>query len=468
MGIRTRTETDSLGEIEVPADRLWGAQTERSRRNFSIGFERMPHELIEAYAILKLCAARANRRLSVLPGKLAAAIEQAAQEIIEGRWQDEFPLSVWQTGSGTQTNMNVNEVIANRAIQILGGHMGSKDPVHPNDHVNRSQSSNDSFPTAMHIAAARQVQSALLPALIRLRETLEDKSREFDSIVKVGRTHLQDAVPITLGQELSGYAAQVAHSIARIEAALPWLLQVAQGGTAVGTGLNAPPGFAQTFAEELAAFTGLAFVCALNPFEAQASHDTLVHLSGALNTTAASLAKIARDIMLLASGPRAGLAEILLPANEPGSSIMPGKVNPTQAEALAMVCVQVMGNHVTITLAGSQGNLELNAFKPVIIYDLLQSLGLIAQASRSFADRCIAGMRADPARIADLLSRSLMLVTVLNPYIGYDKAALIAKKAYEENLGLREAAIGSGYVTAEQFDQWVVPERMVRPAAPPG
>ncbi|MFZ5512406.1 MAG: class II fumarate hydratase [Pseudomonadota bacterium] len=460
----TRIESDTLGPVEVPAERLWGAQTERSRRNFRIGSEKMPAELIEAYAILKLCAARANRKLGVLEPRIAAAVEQAAQEIVDGLWPQEFPLSVWQTGSGTQTNMNLNEVIANRAIQILGGEPGTKDPVHPNDHVNRSQSSNDSFPTAMHIAAARQVDGCLLPALRRLNQALDDKAREFDDIVKVGRTHLQDAVPITLGQEFSGYAAQVNQSVARIEAALPWVLQVAQGGTAVGTGLNAPPGFAQAFVEELADYTRLTFVSALNPFEAQAAHDALVHLSGALNTTAASLGKIARDIMLLASGPRAGLAELILPANEPGSSIMPGKVNPTQAEALAMVCAQVAGNHATITLAGSLGNLELNAYKPVITLNLLQSLRLLADASLSFAENCIAGLRADRVRIAEQLGRCLMLVTALNPHIGYDKAAEIAKKAYAENLSLREAAIASGHVTGEQFDRWVVPLSMVRPA----
>lgn len=459
---KTRVESDSLGEIEVPADRLWGAQTERSRRNFRIGTEIMARELIEAYAILKLCAARANRKLGVLEPRLAEAIEQAAREVADGRWPDEFPLSVWQTGSGTQTNMNLNEVIANRAIQILGGVVGSKQPVHPNDHVNCSQSSNDGFPTAMHVAATRQVHAALLPALRRLFKALDAKTREFDDIVKVGRTHLQDAVPLTLGQEFSGYGAQVANAVARVEAALPRLLQVAQGGTAVGTGLNAPAGFAAAFVEELAAFTGLGFVAARNPFEAQAGHDALVELSGALNTVAVSLSKIARDIMLLASGPRAGLAELILPANEPGSSIMPGKVNPTQAEALAMVCTQVIGNHTAITLAGALGTLELNANKPLIIHDLLQSLRLLADAGRSFADNCIAGVEADRRRIAEHLGRSLMLVTALNPHIGYDKAAEIAKKAVAENLSLREAAIAAGYVSAEQFDRWVVPAELAK------
>jgi len=451
----TRLEKDSLGDVAVPAAHLWGAQTERSRQNFRIGTEKMPPALIEAFAILKLCAARANRELGVLPADLADAIEQAAQEVIAGKWPDEFPLSVWQTGSGTQTNMNLNEVISNRAIQLLGGQVGSKKPVHPNDHVNASQSSNDSFPTAMHIAATRAIEQTLLPALEQLQQAFSRKVDAFADIVKVGRTHLQDAVPLTLGQEFSGYMTQVADAQSRLQQAMLRAMPVAQGGTAVGTGLNAPHGFAAAFAKALADYTGLPFEPARNRYALQASHDALADLSGALSTTASSFLKIARDFMLLGSGPRAGFAELILPANEPGSSIMPGKVNPTQAEALAMVCCRVIGNHTTVTLANGLGTLELNAYKPVIVYSLLQSVSLLAGAASSFAEHMVEGVEADRERIAELLERSLMPVTALNPHIGYDKAAEIAKLAVKENLSLREASIRSGHVTEAQFNAWI-------------
>lgn len=451
----TRIEKDSLGDVAVPADHLWGAQTERSRQNFRIGSEKMPPALIEAFAVLKLCAARANRDLGVLKPELAQAIEQAAEEVIAGKWPGEFPLSVWQTGSGTQTNMNLNEVISNRAIQILGGEVGSKKPVHPNDHVNASQSSNDSFPTAMHIAATRAIQQTLLPSLEQLQQTFARKVEAFADIVKVGRTHLQDAVPLTLGQEFSGYMTQVADAQSRLQQAMLRAMPVAQGGTAVGTGLNAPPGFAAAFARALADYTGLPFEPAANRYALQAAHDALADLSGALNTTASSFLKIARDFMLLGSGPRAGFAELQLPANEPGSSIMPGKVNPTQAEALAMVCCRIIGNHTTVTLANSLGTLELNAYKPVIVYSLLQSVTLLADAASSFAEHMVEGVEPDRARIQELLERSLMSVTALNPHIGYDKAAEIAKLAVKKNLSLREASIASGHVTEEQFGQWI-------------
>lgn len=451
----TRIEKDSLGDVAVPADHLWGAQTERSRQNFRIGSEKMPPSLIEAFAVLKLCAARANRELGVLKPDVADAIEKAAEEVIAGKWPAEFPLSVWQTGSGTQTNMNLNEVISNRAIQMLGGEVGSKKPVHPNDHVNASQSSNDSFPTAMHIAATRAIQQTLLPSLEKLQQTFARKVDAFSDIVKVGRTHLQDAVPLTLGQEFSGYMTQVADAQSRLQQAMLRAMPVPQGGTAVGTGLNAPPGFAAGFARALASYTGLPFEPAPNRYALQAAHDALADLSGALNTTASSFLKIARDFMLLGSGPRAGFAELQLPANEPGSSIMPGKVNPTQAEALAMVCCRVIGNHTTVTLANSLGTLELNAYKPVIIYSLLQSVTLLADAASSFAEHMVEGVEPDRARIQELLERSLMSVTALNPHIGYDKAAEIAKLAVKKNLSLREAAIDSGHLTNEQFDQWI-------------
>ena len=451
----TRIEKDSLGDVAVPADHLWGAQTERSRQNFRIGTEKMPPALIEAFAVLKLCAARANRELGVLKPEVADAIERAAEEVIAGKWPAEFPLSVWQTGSGTQTNMNLNEVISNRAIQMLGGEVGSKKPVHPNDHVNASQSSNDSFPTAMHIAATRAIQQTLLPSLEKLQQTFARKVEAFADIVKVGRTHLQDAVPLTLGQEFSGYMTQVADAQSRLQQAMLRAMPVAQGGTAVGTGLNAPQGFAAAFAKALAGYTGLPFEPAANRYALQAAHDALADLSGALNTTASSFLKIARDFILLGSGPRAGFAELQLPANEPGSSIMPGKVNPTQAEALAMVCCRVIGNHTTVTLANSLGTLELNAYKPVIVYSLLQSVTLLADAASSFAEHMVEGVEPDRARIQELLERSLMTVTALNPHIGYDKAAEIAKLAVKKNLSLREAAIASGHVTNEQFDQWI-------------
>ena len=460
---KTRIETDSFGPINVPMNKYWGAQTERSLANFKIGGERMPLPLIRAFGIVKKAAAQANVKMGLLEAGLAKAIITAAEEIIEGKLDEHFPLVVWQTGSGTQTNMNVNEVISNRAIEILGGEMGSKKPVHPNDHVNRSQSSNDAFPTAMHIAAALQVQRHLFPALEKLREALETKSRAWNEIIKIGRTHTQDATPITLGQEFSGYAAQVALGLERIRSVLPRLYLLAQGGTAVGTGLNSKKGFDEAFASEVAAITKLGFKPAPNKFEALASNDTLVELSGALNTLAVSLFKIANDIRWLGSGPRLGLGELLLPENEPGSSIMPGKVNPTQAEALTMVCCQVFGNHVAVTVAGSQGHLELNVFKPVIICNVLQSIRLLADASVSFTENCIAGIEPNRKRIAELMERSLMLVTALAPKIGYDKAAEIAKAAHKNGTTLREEALRLGYVSESDFDSLVRPERMVAP-----
>jgi fumarate hydratase class II len=459
----TRTESDSLGAVEVPADRYWGAQTERARQNFKIGDELMPAPVVRALGLQKLAAATVNLAQGALDPAIGGAIQAAAREVMEGQLDDHFPLVVWQTGSGTQTNMNANEVIANRAIEMLGGEMGSKDPVHPNDHVNRGQSSNDTFPTVMHIAALGEVHDRLLPALGHLHGAVAAKAAAFADIVKIGRTHLQDATPLTLGQEFSAYAVQVENAVARVEAALPRLYPLAQGGTAVGTGLNTRSGFATMFAAEVARLTGLPFVSADNKFEALAAHDALVELSGALNVFAASLMKIANDIRLLGSGPRSGLGELILPANEPGSSIMPGKVNPTQTEAATMAAVQVMGNHVAITIAGSQGHLELNVYKPVIIYNLLQSIRLLADAGRSLADNCIAGIEPDRARIDDLMTRSLMLVTALNPHIGYDNAARIAKKAFADGTTLKEAGIALGLVTAEQFDDWVRPERMVGP-----
>ena len=459
----TRIERDSMGEIAVPAEHYWGTQTQRSLENFRIGGERMPAPLIRALAIEKKAAALANMALGELDPKLGRAIVEAAEEVIAGTHEDEFPLMVWQTGSGTQTNMNMNEVLANRANELLGGSRGAKQPVHPNDHVNRGQSSNDSFPTAMHIAAVEEIHRRLLPALRHLHAALAAKARAFSDIIKVGRTHLQDATPLTLGQEFSAYARQIELDIARIEAALPRLYPLAQGGTAVGTGLNARAGFAEAFASAAAKITGLPFTPAANKFEALATHDALLEASGALNVLAASLMKIGSDIRLMGSGPRSGLGELHLPENEPGSSIMPGKVNPTQVEALTMVAAQVMGNHVTITIAASQGQFELNVMKPVIIYDLLQSIALIADATRSFADRCIAGIEANRARIAELLERSLMLVTALNPHIGYDKAAEVAKKAHAEGTTLKEAAVALGYVTPEDFDRWVRPEAMLGP-----
>ncbi len=458
-----RIETDSMGAVEVPADRYWGAQTQRSIEMFKIGTERMPEPLIRAFGYQKKAAALANLALNALDAEIARAIVAVCDEIIDGALADHFPLVVWQTGSGTQTNMNLNEVIANRAIEMLGSVLGSKDPVHPNDHVNRSQSSNDSFPTAMHIAAALEIRDRLFPALTRLHAALESKTAAFAKIVKIGRTHLQDATPLTLGQEFSGYAAQIAKGLERIRTALPNLYQLAQGGTAVGTGLNAPRGFDAAFSHEIASLTGLRFVPAKNKFEALAAHDTLVELSGVLNTLAASLMKIGNDIRLLGSGPRCGLGELQLPENEPGSSIMPGKVNPTQCEALTQVCAQVMGNHVTITVAGATGHFELNVFKPVIAQNILQSIRLIADACDSFSVHCIAGIEADEARLDTFVRDSLMLVTALNPHIGYDAVARIAKKAYADGGTLKQAALDLGLATEEQFDAWVDPNAMTGP-----
>ena len=451
----TRIETDSMGEIAVPADCYWGAQTQRSLTNFKIGGEKMPPALVQALGIQKLAAARTNKALGVLDAKLAEAICQAAQEVADGKLMDHFPLVVWQTGSGTQTNMNANEVIAGRANEILTGNKGGKEPVHPNDHCNMGQSSNDTSPTVMHIAAVQKIVGETIPALGHLHAALDAKAQAFDKIIKIGRTHLMDATPLTLGQEFSGYATQVAYGVKRLEAATERLLQLAQGGTAVGTGLNAIEGFAEAFAAEVAK----------NKFEALAAHDAIVEASGALNTIACSLMKIANDVRLLGSGPRCGLGELRLPANEPGSSIMPGKVNPTQTEAMTMVCAQVMGNHTTCTVAGSNGHFELNVFKPVLIYSLLQSAQLIGDACDSFRTNCVDGIEADEARIATLMRESLMLVTALNPHIGYDNAAKVAKKAYTDNSTLKAAALELGLLSDEQFEQWVRPESMLGPRA---
>lgn len=464
QGKAVRVETDTFGPIEVEAERYWGAQTQRSLQNFKIGGERLPSPLVRALGIVKLAAARVNMRLGALDAKLGEAIVRAAQEVADGRLTDEFPLVVWQTGSGTQSNMNANEVIASRANEMLGGERGGKEPVHPNDHVNRGQSSNDTFPTAMHIAAAEQAVRDLVPALEHLHAALLKKGEAFKDVIKIGRTHLQDATPLTLGQEFGGYATQIAYGIERVKAALPRVYLLAQGGTAVGTGLNAKKGFAEAFAAEVAQITGLPFVTAPNKFEALASHDAMVELSGALNVLAASLMKIANDIRLLGSGPRCGLGELKLPENEPGSSIMPGKVNPTQSEAMTMVCCQVMGNHVAVTVGGSQGHFELNVFKPVIVYNVLQSIRLIADAARSFTDNCVTGIEADRERITKLMNESLMLVTALNPKIGYDNAAKVAKKAHKEGTTLKQAALELGLLSAEEFDQWVRPERMLGPS----
>jgi fumarate hydratase class II len=464
QGKPTRVETDTFGPIEVPADRYWGAQTQRSLQNFRIGTETMSPALVRALGIVKQAAALTNRELGTLERRLADPIAKAAQEVVDGKLAEHFPLVVWQTGSGTQSNMNANEVIANRANEMLGGPLGAKSPVHPNDHVNRSQSSNDAFPTAMHIAAVEQVHHQLLPALEHLYAGLQAKAAAFGEIVKIGRTHLQDATPLTLGQEFSGYVRQVGYGIARVQQTLPRLYQLAQGGTAVGTGLNAPLGFAERFAEEVARLTGLPFVSAENKFEELAAHDALVELSGMLNVLAVSLTKIANDVRLLGSGPRCGLGELRLPENEPGSSIMPGKVNPTQCEALTMVCAQVMGNHVTVTIAGASGHFELNVHKPVIIHAVLQSIRLLADGARSFTDKCVVGIEADAARIDQLLHQSLMLVTALNPKIGYDNAAKVAKKAYADGSSLKEAAIALDLLSAEEFDDLVRPEKMLGPA----
>jgi fumarate hydratase class II len=459
----TRSESDSFGPIDVPADKLWGAQTQRSFQNFKIGGERMPTPLIRAFGLLKQAAAEANMAAGKLDKKVGKAIAAAAAEVASGQLDDHFPLVVWQTGSGTQTNMNLNEVIANRANEMLGGKRGDKKPVHPNDQVNYGQSSNDSFPTAMHIAAVRQVHDDVLPALDHLAKALETKSKEFTKVIKIGRTHLQDATPVTLGQEFSGYATQIRLGIERVKACLPRLYALAQGGTAVGTGLNTAKGFDKAFADQLKKLTGLPFAPARNKFEALAAHDAMVEVSGAYNVLAASLMKIANDLRLLGSGPRSGIAEINLPENEPGSSIMPGKVNPTQAEAMTMVCAQVMGNNVTVTIAGSNGHLELNVFKPVIIYNVLQSGRLIADACRSFTDNCVAGITVNLPRIKQLLDQSLMLVTALNTHIGYDNAAKVAKKAHKEGKSLKQAALELDLLTSEQFDQWVKPADMLGP-----
>ncbi|HEY7459213.1 MAG TPA: class II fumarate hydratase [Xanthobacteraceae bacterium] len=461
--VASRTETDSFGPIEVPADRYWGAQTERSLENFRIGGERMPRPLIRAFGIVKRASALVNKDMGLIDAKLADTIAAAAQEVVDGKLDDHFPLVVWQTGSGTQTNMNANEVIGNRAIEMLGGTMGSKKPVHPNDHVNLSQSSNDSFPTAMHIAAAEEITRKLIPALEHLRTALDKKAKEFADIIKIGRTHTQDATPLTLGQEFSGYAAQVASGIARLKPVLSELHQLAQGGTAVGTGLNAKKGFDTAFAKKVAELTKLPFVTAPNKFEVMAGHDAYVSAQGALTSIATALFKIANDIRFLASGPRSGLGELSLPENEPGSSIMPGKVNPTQSEALTMVCCQVIGNGTTVAVAGSQGHFELNVYKPVMAYALLQSVRLLADASRSFADNCVTGIKANKERIAHLLEMSLMLVTALTPKIGYDKAALVAKTAHKNGTSLREEAVKLGFVTEKEFDELVRPEKMIGP-----
>ncbi|MFD1702705.1 class II fumarate hydratase [Methylopila henanensis] len=459
----TRTETDSFGPLEVPADRYWGAQTQRSLQNFKIGGETMPKPLIRALGVVKRSAALANRELGVLKPELADAIASAAQEVIDGKFDDHFPLVVWQTGSGTQSNMNANEVISNRAIEILGGELGSKKPVHPNDHVNMSQSSNDTFPTAMHIAAAEEIENRLIPSLKHLEDALDAKAKAFEHIIKIGRTHTQDATPLTLGQEFSGYVAQIRLGVARVKEGLQHLYPLAQGGTAVGTGINAKIGFAEKFAEKAAEITGLPFVTAPNKFEALAAHDAYVYAHGALNAVAAGLFKIANDIRFLGSGPRSGLGELILPENEPGSSIMPGKVNPTQCEALTMVCAQVFGNNAAVTFAGSQGHFELNVFKPVLAYNMLQSIRLIADAAVSFADNCVVGIEADEVRIADLMGRSLMLVTALAPTIGYDNATKVAKTAHKNGTTLKEEAVKLGFVTAEEFDRVVRPETMIKP-----
>ncbi|XP_043551521.1 fumarate hydratase, mitochondrial isoform X1 [Chiloscyllium plagiosum] len=459
-----RIEYDTFGELKVPNDKYYGAQTVRSMMNFKIGgvSERMPIQVIKAFGILKRAAAEVNVEYGLDP-KIADSIIKAADEVLAGKLDDHFPLVIWQTGSGTQTNMNVNEVISNRAIQILGGKLGSKDPVHPNDHVNKSQSSNDTFPTAMHIAAAKEVHEVLLPGLQKLHDALEKKAKEFATIIKIGRTHTQDAVPLSLGQEFSGYVQQIKYSMERIKAALPRIYELAAGGTAVGTGLNTRIGFAEKVAAKVSELTGLPFVTAPNKFEALAAHDALVELSGAMNVVACSLMKVANDIRFLGSGPRSGLGELTLPENEPGSSIMPGKVNPTQCEAITMVAAQVMGNHVAVTVGGSNGHFELNVFKPMIIKNVLNSAQLIGDSCVSFTDHCVVGIQANTQRIDKLMNESLMLVTALNPHIGYDKAAKIAKAAHKEGTTLKEMAVKLGYLTPEQFEQWVKPSEMLGP-----
>ena len=459
----TRTETDTFGPIEVDSCRYWGAQAQRSLGNFKIGWEKQPQPIIRALGIVKRAAAETNMALGALDKTIGEAIVAAAQEVIDGKLDEHFPLVVWQTGSGTQSNMNANEVISNRAIEMMGGQMGSKKPVHPNDHVNMSQSSNDTYPTAMHIACAEEIVRRLLPALRHLHEALEVKVRVWADIIKIGRTHTQDATPITLGQEFSGYATQVGNGIARIEQTLPKLMELAQGGTAVGTGLNAPVGFDRMVAERIAAITGLAFTTAPNKFEALAAHDAMVFSHGAINTVAASLFKIANDIRLLGSGPRSGLGELALPENEPGSSIMPGKVNPTQCEAMTQVCVQIFGNNAALTFADSQGHFELNVYNPVMAYNFLQSVRLMADATVSFTDNCVVGIEPRRDNIKAGLERSLMLVTALAPKIGYDNAAKIAKTAHKNGTTLKEEAVGGGYVTAAEFDAVVRPEDMIAP-----
>lgn len=460
----TRTETDSFGPLDVPADKYFGAQTARSLINFKIGTETMPKPIIRALGIIKCAAALTNKELGALDASLADAIAEAAKTVIDGELDDNFPLAVWQTGSGTQSNMNANEVIANKAIENLGGTLGSKDPIHPNDHVNRGQSSNDTFPTAMHIAAAEEITTKLIPALKTLKEELAKKSNAFESIIKIGRTHTQDATPLTLGQEFSGYVAQLDLGIARILESLEHLYFLAQGGTAVGTGINTKIGFAEKFAEKVAEITELSFKTAPNKFEALAAHDAYVYVHGALNTVATSLFKIANDIRFLGSGPRSGLGELILPENEPGSSIMPGKINPTQCEALTMVCAQVFGNQTTITIAGSQGHFELNVYKPVMAYAMLQSIRLLTDASLSFSEKCVAGIEANEGRIQELMERSLMLVTALAPKIGYDNATKVAKIAHRKNTTLREEAVAMGLVSEEEFDAIVIPANMIKPA----